>query len=103
MKQYCPLAVHCTSLCLDIIQDEKFESLSHQDINNFYVELYQMVEARTCLNTFHYARESAFVNSVTNGVLKALHICKNHRSARNSTWLLSVMESRISSTIQKLT
>lgn len=99
---YSPLAVHCTSLCCDIIQRSNFMELSHKEIDWFYDEIYGLVEHRIELWPDKYLREHEFIKSVALGVLKALHICRETPKARNATWLLSAMESRISSTIKQV-
>lgn len=99
---YSSLAVHCTSLCCDIMQNEKFNSLSHDDINWLYDEVYELIAQRTELWPNKYPKEHEFVRAVTLGVLKALHFCKDSSKARNPTWLLKAMQSRISSTCKRL-
>lgn len=44
---YSPLAVHCTSLCFDIIQDPRFTRLNQEDINAMYMDVYQVIRERT--------------------------------------------------------
>lgn len=95
MKSYCPLTIHCTSLCLDIIHNEKFECLSCEQINDFYDEIYEMIELRTSLDTFNYSCSSVFVEAVTIGIIKVLHLCKKYYQVRDTDWLLNAMESRI--------
>lgn len=99
---YSPLAVHCTSLCCDILQDEKFLMLSHEEINWFYDDVYELIQQRTELWPNKHKKEHEFVHAVTLGVLKALHFCKNSSKARNPAWLLQAMQSRISSTQKRL-
>lgn len=62
--KYSPLAVHCTSLCLDVIYDEKFLCLNPDDIRNYYSDIYQMVYERIYskgLNNTHLVSLSALV------------------------------------------
>ncbi len=43
---YSPLSVHCTSLCLDVICDRTFLSLTQDDIRNHYPDIYRLVYER---------------------------------------------------------
>lgn len=99
---YSSLAVHCTSLCCDIMQDEKFLSLSHDEINWLYDDVYGLIQERVELWPVKYPKEHEFIRSVTLGVLKALHCCKDNTQARSPTWLLQAMQSRISATCKRL-
>ncbi len=99
---YSSLAVHCASLCCDIIQSEEFLTLSHDEINWFYDDVYGLIQQRTKLWPEKYQKEHEFIRSVTLGVLKSLHFCKDSSKARNPSWLLQAMQSRISSTYKRL-
>jgi hypothetical protein len=44
--KYSPLAVHCTSLCLDMVSHDGFTRLSESDINAYYPDVYQLVYER---------------------------------------------------------
>lgn len=99
---YSSLAVHCTSLCCDIMQNENFASLTHDDINWLYRDVYSLIQERTELWPEEYLKEHEFVHSVTLGVLKALHYCRDSATARSPTWLLNAIQSRISATSERL-
>ncbi|CAM3051978.1 hypothetical protein [Vibrio rarus] len=99
---YSSLAVHCTSLCCDIMQDANFPSLTHDEINRFYDDIYGLVRERTGLWSDKYANEHEFICSVTLGIIKAQHICKNSTEARDPSWLLAAMQSRIHSTCKRI-
>lgn len=99
---YSSLAVHCTSLCCDIMQRDDFVSLAHDEINWLYDDVYGLIEERTELWPDKHPKEHEFIHSVTLGVLKALHLGKVHSSARHPSWLLNAMQSRISSTSNRL-
>lgn len=99
---YSALAVHCTSLCCDIIQNDDFSSLSHDDINWLYRDVYSLIKERIALWPDMHPIDHEFVASVTLGVLKALHYCKDSSMARNPTWLLQAIQSRITSTLERL-
>ncbi len=99
MKAICPLAVHCASLCLDIIHNREFEELTHEQINGFYSDLCAMIEARSELTSSCYPRERLFTQNVAEGVIKALHICKDYPVKRDANWLILAMDSRINSTV----
>jgi hypothetical protein len=95
-----PLAVHCTSLCCDLVQSGELIELTHADIEAFYKEVYELVQERTQLWPARYASEHQFIDAVALGVLKALHICKDTPSVRNANWILSAMQSRINFAIK---
>jgi len=97
---YSPLAIHCASLCFDIIQSSNFETLGHEDIDNFKEDIYGLILDRTNLNSSIHRREHFFVLDVTNGVISILHQCLNSRCARDSVWILSTLESRIDTSIK---
>lgn len=96
------LAIHCASLCCDVMQRDDFLLLSHEQINHFYDEVYRLIKDRTELHPDTSSVEHEFIRSVTLGVLKALHICRDYAKARSATWLLKAMQSRISSTSKRL-
>lgn len=99
---YSPLAIHCTSLCCDIIQAQRFQKTSHQDIDWLYDEIYELIKQRTELWPDKFRHEHVFIDSVTCGVLKALHLCKDKPVNRDASWLLSAMQSRISFSLKQL-
>ncbi|MEZ8101595.1 hypothetical protein [Vibrio bivalvicida] len=76
--------------------------LSHEEINWFYDDVYELIQQRTELWPNKHKKEHEFVHAVTLGVLKALHFCKISSKARNPAWLLQAMQSRISSTQKRL-
>ncbi len=45
--KYSPLAIHCTSLCFDMIQDSNFKHCRHADIDAFRDDIYALVRERT--------------------------------------------------------
>ncbi|KHT65595.1 hypothetical protein RJ45_00140 [Photobacterium gaetbulicola] len=92
---YSPLAIHCTSLCLDIIQDPTFNHFNHEDINAMYMDVYELICERTTLLPDQFERDNIFLSNVTNGVISILHQCYRHPSARNVNWVLSALELRI--------
>ncbi|ANS87407.1 hypothetical protein VSVS12_03707 [Vibrio scophthalmi] len=99
---YSPLAIHCASLCLDVIQAAKFEKLNHGDIDKFHDDIYRLIKERTNLAPLRFEREHLFVSYVTSGVLSVLHQCLNDRSARDSVWILSALETRIDLSIKTI-
>ncbi|QDF75271.1 hypothetical protein FGA12_08935 [Shewanella marisflavi] len=100
--RFSPLAVHCASLCFDVIQRNSFKDLSHIEIEQFYEDIYGLIQQRTELWPERYLREHEFINSVTNGVLKALHICRDNPKTRYADWILSAIQSRINYSIKQL-
>ncbi|MGO2510086.1 MAG: hypothetical protein ACTH6Y_14100 [Vibrio hibernica] len=99
---YSPLAVHCTSLCLDIIQSQYFEKLTLEDIEQFKHEIYWLLKERACMYPQQYQREHEFLESVALSVVGVLSQCRKHRSARNSCWILVTLENSIDRIILSL-
>ena len=96
---YCPLTIHCTSLCLDILQSHQMKDVTHQQIGEFYDEVYLLIKDRSAVNaTIPFNHH--FLQTVTNSVLAALHKCKNDPRAREASWLLNVIEKSISEVIR---
>lgn len=98
--RYSPLAIHCTSLCFDVIQGPTFISMKHEDIDGFHDEVYMLITERSMLSPALYPREHAFVSYVTDGVLRVLHQCLNNRAARDPVWIMTALESRIEFSIR---
>lgn len=98
--KYSPLAVHCTSLCFDVIEGRNFTHLSHVDIDGFKEDIYMLVCERTMLSPSKYRREHEFADYVASGVVCVLHQCLNNPAARDSTWILAALESRIELSIK---
>ena len=46
---YSPLAVHCTSLCFDVIQSQYFDKLTIKEIEDFKSEIYWLLKERACM------------------------------------------------------
>lgn len=97
-----PLAVHCASLCFDVIQRDDFETFSHQDIQGFYDEVYQLVCERSKLSPRLYEQEHLFLCEVTNAVISVLHCCLESRLSRDVMWILRALESRIDMSIKTI-
>jgi len=100
--KYSPLAVHCTSLCFDVIQSSSFKTLSHQDIDGFREDIYTLISERAFMQPMKYPREHEFIIYVTNGVLTILHQCLAYPNARDSQWILTSLESRIELSIKTI-
>lgn len=98
--KYSPLAIHCTSLCFDVIQRTSFKTLTHQDIDGFYRDVYDLICERAGLAPIQQYREHQFAVQVTDGVISVLHQCLNNPSARYSDWILAALESRIDTSIK---
>lgn len=75
--KYSPLAIHCTSLCFDVIQNRDFKMLTHDDIEGFRSDIYALILCRAHLVPFRHEREDKFAAYVTDGVLQVLHQCLN--------------------------
>ncbi|RCS69956.1 hypothetical protein CIK83_10755 [Vibrio casei] len=99
---YSPLAIHCTSLCFDVIQSQYFDKLTLDDIVNFKYEIYLMLKERTCMWPQFYARELEFLDSIACGVVEVLTQCRVHSAARSTHWVMSTLENRIDYTIKNL-
>ena len=100
--KYSPLAVHCTSLCFDVIQKASFKTLSHDEIDGFWNDVYWLLRERTSLLPEYHEREHQFLLDVTDGVIRILHQCLNSPHARDSVWILSALESRIDLSIKTI-
>ncbi len=100
--KYSPLAVHCASLCFDVIQQASFMTLDHNDIEGFREDVYYLVWERTMMMPAEFERERLFLNYVTEGVISVLHQCLNNPDARDSVWILSALESRIDLSIRTI-
>ncbi|CAH0536592.1 hypothetical protein [Vibrio marisflavi] len=100
--KYSPLAVHCTSLCFDVIQNESFKSLTTKDIRGFKEDVYALLRERTDLLPAKFEREHTFLCDVTDGVISVLNQCSNNPNARSSDWILAAMESRIEASLNSL-
>ncbi|WP_089139521.1 hypothetical protein [Vibrio rumoiensis] len=99
---YSPLAIHCTSLCFDVIQSPYFESLALEDIVNFKPEIYWMLKERTDMWPQFYHREHEFLEAISTGIVEVLSQCLKHRTARTTDWILVALENRIDGTIKQL-
>lgn len=99
---YSPLAIHCTSLCFDIIQSQSFDKLTLEDIEQFKHEIYWLLKERACMWPQQYHREHEFLESVALSVVGVLLKCKIHRSVRSTNWILCTMEKNIDRTIHYL-
>lgn len=99
---YSPLAIHCTSLCFDVIQTEQFKTLTHSEIDGFREDVYELVKERSLLCPSQYGREHLFISHVTEGIIVVLKQCQRSRSARDATWILSALESRIEISIKTI-
>jgi hypothetical protein len=100
--KYSPLAIHCTSLCFDVIQQASFKTLNHDDIDGFRDDIYLLIRERASLQPSRYQREHQFLCYVTQGVLSVLHQCLNNPGARDSVWILSALESRIDLSVKTI-
>ncbi|MGO2323946.1 hypothetical protein [Vibrio casei] len=100
--KYSPLAIHCTSLCFDVIQAQQFKQLNHDDIDGFREDIYIQVRERTETWPHRHHIERQFVSLVTDGVICILHQCLNNPNARDSVWILAAIESRIDLSIKML-
>ncbi|WP_418114618.1 hypothetical protein RJD40_21165 [Vibrio scophthalmi] len=98
--KYSPLAVHCTSLCFDIIQSHQFATLEHDDIDGFRDELYLMIKERTQCWPHRFIREKRFIEDVTNGVVSMLHHCLRSGCIRDPQLILSRIEECIDGSIR---
>lgn len=99
---YSALAVHCASLCLDIVQNPTFSDLKHEDINAMYRDVYLLIRERTSLLPEKHKREKIFLCNLTNGVISILHQCLHHSSARDVNWVLAALEQRIENSINQI-
>jgi len=100
--KYSPLAVHCTSLCFDVIQQASFNTMNHDDIDGFREDIYFLIRERSTLLPTKHKYEHKFLCHVTDGVICVLHQCLNNPDARDSVWILAALESRIDTSIKTI-
>jgi hypothetical protein len=100
--KYSPLAIHCTSLCFDVIQQASFNKLNHDDIDGFHEDIYLLIRERASLFPERHEREHQFICHVTGGVLRVLHQCLNNPNDRDSIWILLALESQIDISIKTI-
>ncbi|MEZ8104543.1 MULTISPECIES: hypothetical protein [Vibrio] len=100
--KYSPLAIHCTSLCFDVMQRSSFKTLTHRDIDEFKDDVYALICERAKLMPTKQQREHQFASHVADGVISVLHQCLNNPSARDSIWILAALESRIDTSIKTI-
>lgn len=101
--RFSPLAVHCTSLCFDVIQSHYFDEMTVEDIKRSKQEIYLLLKGRTYMLPHQYWREDVFLDMVANSIVEVLYQCRYHRSKRNVDWVLSFVERQISLAIDKTT
>lgn len=99
---YSPLAIHCTSLCFDIIQSQSFDKLTLEDIEQSKHEIYWLLKERSCMWPQQYHREHEFLEAVALSVVGVLSQCRRNRSSRCSEWILKNLESKIDSEIKSI-
>lgn len=99
--QYSPLAVHCTSLCIDVIQSEYFDDMTMEDIKQSKEDIYLLLKGRTYMLPHQYWREDVFLDMVANSVVEVLYQCRNHHIKRDTQWILCFVERQISLAIEK--
>lgn len=93
---YSPLTIHCTSMCLDMIQTQRLKTISHDQIDEYYDDVYDLIRER--IDTFHTDKvKPSFLHSVTFEVLQTLHVCKNEPQSRDAIFLLDRLEKHIAS------
>ncbi len=94
--KYSPLAVHCTSLCLDVAYSSLFSKLTDSDINDFYPDVYDMVYER--LHTVHDKCEhiESKTENVTQKILGVLCFLNKHPENIDSERILCALENAIS-------
>lgn len=99
---YSPLAVHCTSLCFDVIQSQYFDKLTIKEIEDFKSEIYWLLKERACMWPLRYPREHEFLDAVAQSIVNVLTQCRRSRSIRSTEWVLNSLEFKIEGTITSL-
>ncbi|CAM4386819.1 hypothetical protein VIAG107301_14325 [Vibrio agarivorans] len=99
--RYSPLAVHCTSLCFDVIQSQYFDDMTAEDIKQSKEDIYLLLKSRTYMLPYQHWREDMFLNMVANSVIEVLYQCRNHRSKRDAQWILCFVERQIDFAIER--
>jgi hypothetical protein len=92
MMKYSPLAVHCTSLCLDVVSRSDFAQLSERDIKAFYPDVYQMVFERLQEQRPQYSDVELLTTCVTRKVLAVLCYLNDHPESIDSGQILYVLD-----------
>lgn len=95
--KFSPLAVHCTSLCLDVISNEKFVFMTLDDIDDCYTDIYQMVYERIDSKETHSRYLETLTTLVTQKILVILVNALLHPSEIEPGRMLSDMDDTISS------
>jgi hypothetical protein len=101
MMRYSPLAVHCTSLCFDVIQSQYFDEMTAEDIKHSKEDIYLLLKGRTYMLPHQFWREDMFLDMVANSVVEVLYQCRHHRSKRDVDWVLSFVERQIGLAIER--
>ena len=95
--KFSPLAVHCTSLCLDVISNEKFVFMTLDDIDDCYTDIYQMVYERIDSKETHSLYLETLTTLVTQKILVILVNALLHPSEIEPGRMLSDMDDTVSS------
>lgn len=96
---YFPLAVHCVSLCLDVIDDKHFLSLSQDDIINYYSDIYQLVYERIYSEGLNHTYLTALTTAVTRKIQLLLIYHLYHPTDINPERMLCEMDDVIGSLV----
>jgi hypothetical protein len=93
---YSPLTVHCTSLCLDVVSDDKFHFISMSEIQSYKDDIYSLIIARMRLTASEPLQaEHLFICAVRDEILFVLLQCKRHQWAKDPGWILKTLEMKI--------
>jgi hypothetical protein len=84
-----------------VIQSQYFDDMTAEDIKQSKEEIYLLLKGRTYMLPYQHWREDMFLNMVANSVIEVLYQCRNHRSKRDTQWILSFVERQISLAIEK--
>lgn len=95
--KYSPLAVHCASLCLDIVLDDSFHHLSESNIYEFYQDVYDLVFCRVYEAHMTMEESSALSLTVTNRVMALLCYLTIHPTDIDSGRILFELDDAIQS------
>ncbi len=83
------IAIHASSLCLDILNSEQFRIASCQDIRNYYDDILTLVETRLSESVTSSDSLKSEAEAITKRVISLLVYCKvaNHIPSQADTVL----------------
>ncbi len=96
-----PLAIHFTSLCLDVVHEKSFLNLNQRDINALYPDVKELVGNRIISWVGETKTSTIFVHQVTMAIISVLHSCRKKSGYRQANWIMYQFEKLIDSVMVK--